>query len=178
MDLSEYSSNDGEEIEGLFTEVFSMSEGLSEGLLIGKLAHDLMNSTDSKDLYGFVARENGRIVGCIFYSRATFESEVNAFILSPVAIRTDYQGQGIGQNLINFGNNCLKEKGVSLVFTYGDPDYYKKVGFRPVSEQVIKAPLALKYPFGWLCNSLSGGEIEAIAGNSYCVDALNNPEYW
>ena len=178
MNLSEYSSNDSEEIEKLFTKVFSDSEGQSEGLLIGKLVYDLMNSTDPEDLYGFIAVENGQIIGSIFFSRLTFESEVSAFILSPVAIHTDYQGQGIGQKLINFGINYLKENQVSLVFTYGDPNFYQKVGFKPISEKVAKAPLKLKYPVGWLCQSLVGSEIEPIAGNSYCVAALNHQEYW
>ena len=178
MNLSEYSSNDSEEIEKLFTKVFSESEGQSEGLLIGKLVHDLISSTDPKRLYGFIAKENGQIIGSIFFSSLMFESEVNAFILSPVAIHTDYQGQGIGQKLINFGINYLKDNGVGLVFTYGDPNFYKKVGFKPISEKVVKAPLKLKYPAGWLCQSLVGNEIEPIAGNSYCVDALNHPEYW
>jgi len=59
----------------------------------------------------------------------TFESEVNAFLLGPVAIHTSYQGKGIGQKLINFGLNTLKENGVELAFTYGDPNFYSKVGF-------------------------------------------------
>jgi hypothetical protein len=33
-------------------------------------------------------------------------------------------------------------------------------------------------PEGWLGQSLVGDEIEPIAGNSYCVEAFNKPEYW
>lgn len=178
MNLSKYNSSDSEKIKKLFTKVFSESEGQSEGLLIGKLVHDLMGSTDPKDFYGFTAKENGQIIGSIFFSRLILNSDVSAFILSPVAIHTDYQGQGIGQKLINFGINYLKESGVDLVFTYGDPNFYKKVGFKTISEKIVKAPLKLKYPIGWLCQSLGSNEIEPIAGNSYCVDALNHPEYW
>ena len=178
MHLSKYSSNDSKEIETLFIKVFSDSEGQTEGKLIGKLVYDLMISTASNDLHGFIAKENEQIIGSIFFSKFTLESEVNAFILSPVAIHTDYQGQGIGQKLINFGINDLKENGVDLVFTYGDPNFYAKVGFTAISEKVVKAPFKLKYPFGWLCQSLVGSNIEPIAGNSYCVDALNHPDYW
>lgn len=178
MNFAEYNLSDSEEIEKLFTEVFSKSEGQSEGLLIGKLTHNLMNSTEPKDIYGFIAKKNSKIIGSIFFTRLTFKSEINTFILSPVAIHTDYQGQGVGQKLINFGINYLKENGVELIFTYGDPNFYKKVGFKPISEKVAKAPLELKYPIGWLCQSLVGREIEPIAGNSYCVAALNHPEYW
>ena len=35
-----------------------------------------------------------------------------------------------GQQLINFGLAHLKEIGVELVFTYGDMNFYSKVGFK------------------------------------------------
>ena len=178
MKLSTYNPGNIEEIKQLFTKTFSDSEGQSEGLLIGNLAYDLMTSTDGHDLYGFVATENEQIIGSIIFSKLTFENEVNAFLLSPVAIHTSYQGKGIGQKLINFGLNTLKENGVELAFTYGDPNFYSKVGFSLITEKLVKAPLKLTYPEGWLGQSLVSDEIEPITGNSYCVEALNKPEYW
>ena len=38
--------------------------------------------------------------------------------------------------MINFGINRLKESGVSIVFTYGDPDFYSKVGFSQINEKL------------------------------------------
>jgi len=178
MKLSIYSPSKIEEIKQLFTKTFSDSEGEPEGLLIGSFVYDLIAGTDDQDLYGFVATENEQIIGSIFLSKLRFESEVNAFLLSPVAIDTSVQGKGIGQKLINFGIKALKEDGVKLVFTYGDPNYYSKVGFSPITEKLVKAPLKLSQPEGWLGQSLISDEIEAIAGNSYCVDAINKPEYW
>ena len=178
MNLSPYSPSDIEEIKQLFTKVFSDSEGESEGLVLGDLAYDIMTITDAQELYGFVAKENDEIIGSIFFTRMTFESEVSAFLLSPVAISTDYQRKGIGQKLINFGINLLKEDGVTLVFTYGDIKFYSKVGFSLITEMLVKAPLKLTYPEGWLGQSLVCDEIEPITGNSYCVEALNKPELW
>ena len=91
MKLSIYNSSNIEEIKQLFTKTFSDSEGQSEGLLIGNLAYDLMTSTIGYDLYGFIATENEQIIGSIIFSRLSFESKVNAFLLSPVAIHTGYQ---------------------------------------------------------------------------------------
>lgn len=178
MEISTYKNSDFDEIKQLFTKVFSDSEGQAEGSLIGSLVSDLMISTDSQNIYGFKAVENNKIIGSIFFTKLTFENDINAFLLSPVAIHTNHQGKGIGQSLIKFGINHLKEKGVKLAFTYGDPNYYSKVGFRCISEALVKAPLKLTQPEGWLCQSLVGDEIEPIAGNSYCVKALNKPEYW
>jgi len=81
MKLSTYNSSNIEEIKQLFTKTFSDSEGQSEGLLIGNLAYELMTRTDGHDLYGFVATENEQIIGSIIFSKLTFESEVNAFLL-------------------------------------------------------------------------------------------------
>jgi len=178
MKLSTYRKSDIEEIEQLFFKVFSDSEGQDEGLVIGNLVLGLMTGTDAQDIYGFIATENDQIIGSIFFTRLVFGNSATAFILSPVAIHTNQQGKGIGQKLIKFGIKQLKEKGVGLVFTYGDPKFYSKVGFRWISEEIAKAPLNMSQPEGWLCQSLVGDEIKPIAGNSRCVAALNKPEYW
>jgi putative acetyltransferase len=128
MKLSTYSPSDIEEIKQLFIKAFSDSEGQSEGLLIGNLVYDLMTNTDDHNLYGFVVTENEKIIGSIFFSKLAFENEVNAFLLSPVAIHTSHQGKGIGQKLINFGLNIIKDNGVELAFTYGDLIFPRNTG--------------------------------------------------
>ena len=178
MKLSTYNPNNADEIEQLFIKTFSDSEGRSEGKVIGRLVRDFMDNTDAHDLYCFTATENEQIIASIFFTRMKFESGINAFILSPVATHTDHQGKGIGQKLINFGLDALRENGVELAITYGDPNFYSKVGFGIITEQVIPAPLKLKYPEGWLAQSLVGDEIDPIAGTSYCVEELNKPEIW
>ena len=138
-----------------------------------------MTKTESQDLYVFIAIENEEIIGGIIFSRLKFEkTQRNAFLLSPVAVRPEYQGKGIGQKLINFGHRKLKNNGVEIVFTYGDINFYAKVGYKVISEKVVKAPLELSYPEGWLAQSLVSDKIKSIAGNTYCVEAINNPKYW
>ena len=178
MKVSAYKNSDKSEIQQLFTKTFSDSEGHSEGALIGQLVLDLMNETGPYDIFGFVATENEKIIGSIFFTRLSFDAPVEAFLLSPVAVQTNHQGRGVGQRLIHFGIDRLKEKGVKLVFTYGDPNFYSKVGFRLISEDTAKAPFELSQPEGWLCQSLDDGEIEPLSGISRCVKAFNNPEYW
>lgn len=178
MKFSIYKDSEKPEIQELFTQTFSDSEGQSEGELIGNLVLDLMNETGDKDILGFVATENEQIVGCIFFTRFSFDAPVEAFLLSPVAVHSNHQGKTIGQKLIKFGLDQLKEKGVKLVFTYGDPKFYSQVGFEHVSEDLAKAPFKLTQPEGWLCQSLDGSKIEALSGSSRCVKAFNNSEYW
>lgn len=166
------------EIKQLFTKTFSDSEGDKEGSLIGHLVQDLIETTKAEDLYVFVATENEKVIGSILFTRLTFEEDICVFLLAPVAVHTDYQGKGFGQELINFGLQEMKKEGVELAFTYGDPSFYSKVAFQPVIETQFKAPLTLSYPHGWLAQSLTGEELSGITGNSSCVPAFNKPELW
>ena len=178
MKFTPYDKSDAVKIKQLFTEVFSDAEGEPEGVLIGNLVADLINSTGPDDIFGFVATEQDQIIGSIFFTRLIFDVPIEAFILSPVAIRTNQQGKGVGQQLINYGIEQMRDMGVKLLFTYGDPSFYSKVGFRSITEEIAKAPLALSQLEGWLCQSLDGSETASIAGKSTCVTALNKPEYW
>ena len=178
MKLSIYNSSHLEEVKQLFIKTFSDSEGESEGEVIGGLTCDLITGTDAENFYGFIATENEQIIGSIFFTRLTFQNGVNAFLLSPVATHTDFQGKGVGQKLINFGIDHLKENDVSFVITYGDPAFYSKVGFKQITKQIVTPPFKLSQPEGWLGQSLVSDEIEPICGNASCVEAFNNPVLW
>lgn len=178
MDYRAYESSDAAVVEDLFISVFSVSEGEEEGALIGKLVNDMVTSTDTGDLYGFVAVDGSQMVGAIFFSRLSFEQDIEVFILAPVAVHSEHQGEGIGQALIKHGLREMREKGVRYVTTYGDPSFYTRVGFQPISQEAIAAPRELSQPEGWHGQSLTDDEIESIPGRSRCVRALDDPAYW
>lgn len=179
MRISTLNTGQIDEIKQLFHDSFADSEGAPEGELIGNLAYEILTTTPEKDFYCFVAQHKATLTGGIIFSRLSFKQEkVNVFLLSPVAVKTDYQRQGVGQKIISFGLKTLKEKSIAAVVTYGDPNYYSKIGFKPISEDVIKAPLNLSFPDGWLGQSLTGESIKPIASESYCIDAFNKPEIW
>lgn len=178
MKFEASSADQTSEITALFTSTFAQSWDEQEGILVGNLAHELLTQTEARDLYGFVAMNGSDIIGCILFSRLRFESGLEAFILAPVAVHNDYQKQGVGRKLITFGINQLKEDGVELLMSYGDINFYSKVGFQSVSVEQIEAPFPLQYPHGWIGQSLLGGPIEAIPGKPECVAALNKPVYW
>lgn len=178
MKYSLFASQHTQDVIDLFAQVFSDSEGEAEGKLIGYLVADMIESSKPKDLVGFVAKEGEQIVGCIFFSRFWVPSAQTAFILSPVAVATSVQGAGIGQQLISFGIHYLKDQNVELLFTYGDPAYYGKVGFQKITEDMVKAPYTLSQPIGWLAQSLTGTDITPMVGETHCIAALSDPKYW
>ena len=178
MKFSLFSESRSQEVVDLFKTVFSASEGEAEGQVIADYVANLIATTKPQHLIGCIAEENATIAGCIFFSRFTVPSGQVAFILSPVAVSTNIQGTGIGQNLIQHGLNHLRSLGVNLAFTYGDPSYYSKTGFEQINENIVKAPCHLSQPIGWLAQSLDGKEIQAMSGPTRCVEALNDPSLW
>lgn len=174
----------------LFTSVFAAAQGTEEGAVIGRLVGELIATTADADLFGYaavpelaadretVAADEGSLAGCIFFSRLTLPNDQPAFLLSPVAVATDLHGRGVGQQLIRHGIEALRDRGAELSFTYGDPAFYGKVGFQPISENFIRAPYTLSRPEGWLAQSLTGLPLQPIEGPTHCVNAFGDPSYW
>ena len=173
-----YEKSQSESIIQLFTHTFTDSEGPNEGQIIGNLVSELLESTSEEDLFVFVAMDKDAIIGSILFTRLNFESGKTAFLMAPVAVSTQAQGKGVGQALIKSGLERLAQLGVDIAFTYGDPNFYSKTGFECITEQMFKAPLPLSYPHGWMAQSLTGQPLEAISGDSHCVEAFNKPELW
>lgn len=161
----------------LFKDVFGKSEGEKEGGIIANLVTNLL-LTEPKDLSAFIVKEAEIVVGCIIFSKITLAADVKVMILSPLAIATDYQNKGLGQRLVEYGIEEIIKQNVSFVITYGDPKFYSRVGFEPVSEKVIKPPYKLSYPHGWLALSLDDKGVFPINAAVQCVPALMNPMYW
>ena len=168
-----------EDLARLFAGTFAASEGAAEGRLIGALAADMLATVPAEDLLVVWAREDGMPVGCILFSRMRFEGDAReVFVLAPVAVAPGRQGRGIGQGLIRRGLEELRSRGADVALTYGDPGYYGRVGFLPISEAEVPAPFALNHPEGWLGQSLTARPLGALPGPSHCVGPLNRPEFW
>ena len=178
MKLTKFESNQKKEVIPLFEKSFGDSEGEAEGKVIGSLVLELLDTTEKHDLFGYCAMDRENIVGCIFFSRLSTASDRSVFMLSPVAVATNHQRTGVGQSLINYGLEKIKSQGVDLVVTYGDPNYYSKVGFNSITEKTIAAPYSLSYPEGWQAQSLTKEPISPVQGKTQCVEAFRNQEYW
>lgn len=121
--------------------------------------------------------EDNQLIGVVLASRLFFKKPLNAFIITPVAVHPKHQRRGVGQVLLRFSIDELRRNGVELLMTYGDPSYYCKVGFNPVSTEDIQPPLKLSMPFGWIGQMLDGSALRTNAGRCACVKALDDPRY-
>jgi predicted N-acetyltransferase YhbS len=169
---------DKEEVAGLFRTAFTSSEGEREGQLVGNLASELCAIIDNREVICLGAYENTILSGSIFFTRLRFHQPVLVYMLAPVAVSPEQQGKGIGQALISYGLSELAKRAVNVVITYGDPSFYSRVGFEPLSENVIRAPLELSMPIGWLGQSLTADPIPTIDERPTCVAAFHDPAYW
>jgi putative acetyltransferase len=78
-----------------------------------------------------VAVEDNEVVGQITFSPASLENDLNAwFALGPVSVLPSRQSEGIGSALINEGLDRIKDMGASGCILTGDPNYYKRFGFK------------------------------------------------
>lgn len=167
------------DVAALFAETFTAAEGPLEGALIGVLVRELLTDTTAGDLHVFLACEGHAIIGGAIFSRMRYDQDARGvFILSPMAVAPDRQGQGVGQALLRHALAALRAQGVDVALTYGDPAFYGRVGFAQITVAQAAAPFALQQPEGWLGQSLTDAPFAPLKGAASCVSALHKPDLW
>ncbi|WP_281615016.1 N-acetyltransferase [Flammeovirga sp. SubArs3] len=180
MEYLELTSYEAEikNLETLFQQTFGDAEGAAEGKNIGQLVHGLLTTTPKDEIRVFVAKDDQEFIGSILLTKFGNEQNINAYLLSPVAVSTKHQGKKIGQQLINFAFSLLKVDGVETVVSYGDPNFYSRVGFQQITEEVITSPHHLSFPIGWIAAPLQSDQITPMVGKNTCAPALDDPKFW
>lgn len=78
-----------------------------------------------------VAELDEKAVGHIAFSPVTFtDGSENWYGLGPISVEPDYQKRGVGTKLVNEGLDTLKDSGAEGCVLVGDPDFYKRFGFK------------------------------------------------
>ena len=102
-------------------------------------------------------------------------------ILAPLAVKPEYQRQGIGGMLIRAGIERLQEKGSCLVFVLGHKEYYPEYGFIPDAARLgYPAPYPILEQFSdyWMVQAIRPKGFDVDKGKIRCSDELNKPEHW
>jgi putative acetyltransferase len=99
-----------------------------------------------------VAEVDGIVVGHIAFSPVTVSDGSSGWYgLGPVSVLPELQRQGIGKALIRKGLARLKAAGANGCMLVGDPDYYKRFGFKNFPELIyegIPQQYFVVLPFG------------------------------
>lgn len=81
-----------------------------------------------------VAVDGGEVVGHVALDECWIDDEVElarTVCLSPLGVRSDRQGAGIGTRLVTAALEAARERGEGYVFLEGDPAFYGPRGFGP-----------------------------------------------
>lgn len=163
----------------LYQNTFAESSTVDEGKTIATLVHQIIESDNNDWLCQIAIDGADEMVGAICWTKLSGIDQ-SAYLMSPVAVKTTHQNLKIGQQLILHGLATLKAQGVALVLSYGDPNYYQKVGFKVLDVDKITPPYPLSMPFGWIGQSLTQTPIENIHIDKppVCVPAFCRAELW
>ncbi|MHB9031824.1 MAG: GNAT family N-acetyltransferase [Anaerolineae bacterium] len=135
MDLRLENEQDFGEVEQLTREAFwnHYSPGCSEHLVV----HKLRSSAAFVPELDYVAIEDNRIVGSIFYSKMFFGPEhrmsEDVLAFGPISVLPAYQRRGIGRRMIACTTSKARELGYKAVLITGDSRYYNPLGFTTAS---------------------------------------------
>ncbi len=149
-----------------------------------KLTADLLGDETGEPMVSLLAFYNDEPVGHILFTRAYFDKETEQpmmHILAPLAVKPEYQRQGIGGMLIKAGIEKLRTIGTNLVFVLGHKEYYPKYGFIPDANHLgypAPYPILEEYADCWMVQPVSPIGFEIDKGKIKCCDALNKPEHW
>ena len=168
-----------DQVIALLAETFALSENAEEGEIIREVTKSLLATEPADHVVSCSAVDDRGLAGNIIFSRLFFEDDPRCvFLLGPVAVETSRQRQGIGQALLRWGLAEIARRGADIAVTYGDPAYYPKVGFQQVGADIVPPPHDLKWPHGWMAQSLTDVPLTPLKGPSACVPAFDKPDYW
>jgi putative acetyltransferase len=89
-----------------------------------------------------VAERDEFLIGHVLFSPAAVEGAEEAVLLAlgPVAVRPEWQRQGIGGMLVRGGLARAAGLGYHGVILVGHPTYYPRFGFRPARAYGLESP--------------------------------------
>ena len=136
--------------------------GCDEHLLV----HNLRKASEFIHELNFVAMYEEKIVGNIVYVKTLVtdnENENTVITFGPVSVLPEFQNRGIGKLLINHTIKLSREMEYKAIIIYGDPEYYKKFGFKESKYYQITNKED-KYPAALLVLELYPNSLCGIAG--------------
>jgi len=112
-----------------------------EGEAEAQLVTDIRNSPAYVPELSMVAEYKGRLVGYIMLSTTTLKgngTSLDILILAPMSVVPSQCHRGIGGALLHSAIQKSRELGFKVVVEVGQPDYYRRHGFKPLANYPIQ----------------------------------------
>jgi putative acetyltransferase len=137
IEIRESVPDDWDSVELLYPDAFP-----DEDLL--PLVRELFQKTPS--VLSLVGVFGSSLVGHVIFTPCRVAGgRDKVALLGPLAVASARQRKGIGTALVHAGFQRLENDEVSQAYVLGDPDYYRRFGFKP--ETVVAPPYSL--PAEW-----------------------------
>lgn len=178
---------DCEQIRRLYLHAFSEDEGpVVADMAITLLREENRHAGLSLVAEGAdLAEDTAALIGHIAFSPVALVNLAShnapacrAYILAPLAVHPNRQKQKIGSALVQEGIALLGQRGLDLLFVYGDPAYYGRFGFAAEPAACYLPPYPLTYPFGWQVMHLNGFPPAQSPQTLAFVPVLARAELW
>lgn len=149
-----------------------------------RLVADLLADPTAEPRLSLLAFDGNNAVGHILFTKTTFKNRPDSplmHILAPLAVKPEYQRQGLGGLLIKAGLKHLQNMGSQMVFVLGHKEYYPRHGFKP---HATRAGFAAPYPIPdelgeyWMYQPLVTDVTNLGQGQLQCAQTLDAPEHW
>ena len=104
---------------------------------------------NDRAILSLVAMQNAEVVGHVMFTPVTTSplSTAIGLGLAPLAVKPEYQKQGIGAKLVKEGLRLCAELGYDYVVLLGNPKYYQCFGFRKASDFGMQNEYGVDEPF-------------------------------
>lgn len=116
----------------LVEQVFTEHENADEGRLVRALVEEIRSKEYYLPELELLMLEDGEVIGYVMFSRFHIEGkyEDRLVLLSPAAVKTSCQRQGISRELIEYGLKKAAEMGFTAAMVEGNPANYRARGFQ------------------------------------------------
>ena len=90
---------------------------------------------NGKPIHEWVCIHTSKVIAYIAFTNAYDGSDICGLHLAPMAVAPDFQGEGVGSELLRF---ALRQEAIrsETLFVLGEPGYYKRFGFEPCSAPI------------------------------------------
>ena len=132
----------------LVEEVFTEHENADEGKLVRRLVEEIRSKEYYLPELELLMLEDGEVIGYVMFSRFHIEGKYTdrLVILTPAAVKTSCQRQGISRELINYGLKKAAEMGFTAAMVEGNPANYRARGFQTSANVGIVAGPSIHLP--------------------------------
>ena len=153
----------------LVEEVFTQSQDPAEGKLVRRLVEEIRaKQYYLPELELLMANQEDEPIGYAMFSRFHLEGryETELLILTPVAVKTEFQRQHISKDLLEYGYERATALGYQAELVEGDPKNYNPRGFVTSADFGIVAGPAIRLPHVncLMVKELSPGALSHISG--------------